>query len=112
MLSLASASRVYVHPGRTDMRLGAYGLLARAGELRDGEVHCFCSADRRSVKLLLREGDALWILQKRLSRGRFAWPDGEAVSSAGILQLQWLLDGPQTLAAMSSAAGAPARLGL
>lgn len=107
MLSLASASRVYVHPGRTDMRLGAYGLLARAGE-----VHCFCSADRRSVKLLLREGDALWVLQKRLLRGRFAWPDGEAVSSAGILQLQWLLDGPQTLAAMSSAAGAPARLGL
>lgn len=102
MLSLASASRVYVHPGRTDMRLGAYGLLARAGEVRDGEVHCFCSADRRSVKLLLREGDAVWVLQKRLSRGRFAWPDGEAVSSAGILQLQWLLDGPQTLAAMSS----------
>jgi len=70
MLSLASAAKVIVHLGPTDMRLGVWGLSLWAGPLGEGEVHCFCSSDRRSAKLLMREEASLWTLHKRLERGR------------------------------------------
>lgn len=103
MLSLATASRVLIHPGATDMRLGVWGLSSLCGGVADGELHAFCSADRRTVKLLMREGASTWLCQKRLAAGRFQWPDGAFVSKATILQLQWLVDGPDSLAAMSAA---------
>jgi transposase len=104
MLSLASASKVIVHPGPTDMRLGVWGLSLKAGPLAEGEVHCFCSSDRRSAKLLVREGLSLWVLHKRLERGRFQWPSGSGLSRICVLQLQWLLDGPGSISAMEAAA--------
>lgn len=106
MLSLASASRVIVHPGATDMRYGIWGLRSKAGELRDGDVHMFCSADRRTVKILAAEGGSLWMLQKRMLSGRFQWPSSGALTKVGLLQMQWLLDGPGQIAAME--AGIPA----
>jgi transposase len=102
MLSLASASRIIVHPGATDMRYGIWGLSAACGPIGDGEAHLFCSSDRRSVKILIREGGSLWLLHKRMERGRFQWPSGSSLSQIGLLQLQMLLDGPAQIAAMSS----------
>lgn len=100
MLSLASAARIVVHPGPTDMRYGIWGLSAIAGGMGDGEIHLFCSSDRRTVKILMREGPSLWLLQKRLDAGRFQWPSGGTLSRISLLQLQWLLDGPQQIRAM------------
>lgn len=103
MLSLASASRIIVHPGATDMRYGIWGLSAACGPIGDGEAHLFCSGDRRSVKILVREGGSLWLLHKRMERGRFQWPGGSSLSRIGLLQLQMLLDGPAQIVAMESA---------
>lgn len=109
MLSLASAAKVIARPGPTDMRLGVWGLSLKAGPLGEGEVHCFCSSDRRSAKLLVREGVSLWVLHKRLERGRFQWPSGSGLSSICVLQLQWLLDGPGSISAMEAAAASGPR---
>lgn len=113
MLSLASARRILVHPGKTDMRLGVRGLSAMAGRTADGELHAFCSGDRKTVRILLREGPSLWLLTKRLESGRFQWPSGPGpVSEAGIIQLQWLLDGPASMLAMEGRASLRERPGL
>lgn len=104
MLSLASARRILVHPGPTDMRYGLWGLSAIAGGIADGEAHLFCSSDRRTVKILAREGGSVWLLQKRLDAGRFQWPSGGSLSRISLLQLQWLLDGPQQIQAMETGA--------
>ncbi len=98
MLTLASASRILLYPGPTDMRLGIWSLSSRCGELRDGELHVFCSKDRRTVKIVLAERGSTWLLQKRLASGRFSWPGSGPVSKVCLLQLQAVLDSPQTIA--------------
>lgn len=108
MLSLASARRIVVHPGPTDMRYGIWGLSALAGGIGEGEAHIFCSSDRKTVKILTAEGGSLWLLQKRMAKGRFQWPSGGSLSRISVLQLQWLLDGPQQILAMEAGAGASA----
>ena len=52
------------------------------------------------------EGGSLWLLQKRLPSGRFQWPSSGSLSAIGLLQMQWLLDGPCQIAAMEGRAKA------
>lgn len=79
MLSLGAATKVYLRPGSTDLRLGFEGLyqLVR-GVLRQdpltGNVFAFCNGSRTRLKLLAYDGTGLWVCAKRLESGRFAWP--------------------------------------
>lgn len=62
------------------MRKGFEGLY---GLVRDhlqcaplsGHVFLFCNAARNRLKLLVWDGSGLWICAKKLSRGRFRWPE-------------------------------------
>lgn len=79
MISIGSATRVYLAPGSTDMRKGFEGLsgLVREklqGDPLSGHLFLFCNAQRTRLKILFWDGSGLWVCAKRLERGRFSWP--------------------------------------
>lgn len=80
MFGFGTATRIYLATGATDMRKGFEGLY---GLVRDrlqcaplsGHVFLFCNAQRNRLKLLLWDGTGLWVCAKKLSKGRFRWPE-------------------------------------
>ena len=83
MFGFGPATRIYLAVGATDMRKGFEGLY---GLVRDrlqcsplsGHVFLFCNAARNRLKLLVWDGSGLWVCAKKLSRGRFCWPEPRA----------------------------------
>jgi transposase len=79
MFGLATATRVFVATGATDMRVGFDGLF---GLVRDtlgedplsGHLFVFANRNRTRIKILVWDGSGLWVCAKRLEKGRFAWP--------------------------------------
>ena len=91
--------RVYVRPGVTDMRKAINGLSIIVTEQMEldplsGSLFLFCNRYRRILKGLLWDRNGFWLIQKRLERDRFPWPDSEE-STREITQarLRMLLDG-------------------
>jgi transposase len=101
MLSLGSATRVYLAVGTTDMRKGFEGLFASVKEQMaldplSGHVFVFCNRARDRIKVLCFDGSGLWICAKRLEAGRFRWPAANDVgTSIGLsrAELTLLLEG-------------------
>jgi transposase len=83
VLSIGSATRVYVAAGSTDMRKSFEGLF---GLVRDrlecdplsGHVFLFSNEQRNRLKLIFWDGSGLWVCAKRLEKGRFRWPEIES----------------------------------
>ena len=79
MFALGAATRVYVAPGVTDMRMGFDGLY---GKIRDvlecdptsGHIFLFSNARRNRLKLVFFDGSGLWVCSKRMEGGRLYWP--------------------------------------
>ena len=102
MLSLgAGARRVYLAVGATDLRKGFDGLygLVRSRLEEDptsGRLVVFCNAGRTRVKALFFDGSGLLLCAKRLSRGRFDWPEEiEGIAKVAISAIEFaaLMDG-------------------
>jgi len=79
MISLSTATRVFVAPGATDMRKSFNGLYALVrhqleADPLSGHLFVFCNRSRNRIKILAWDGSGLWIFAKRLERGRFHWP--------------------------------------
>ncbi len=86
MISLSSATRIFIVPGATDMRKsfnGLYGIVSQqlAQDPTSGHIFVFCNRARNRIKLLLWDGSGLWVCAKRLEQGRFAWSWPEDTAS-------------------------------
>ena len=78
MISLSSATRIFIVTGVTDMRKsfnGLYGIVAHQldKDPLSGHVFVFCNRTRNRIKLLVWDGSGLWVCAKRLEKGRFHW---------------------------------------
>lgn len=101
MLSVGSATRVYLAAGATDMRKGferLHGLVRDrlACDPLSGHVFLFTNTQRNRLKLLFWDGSGLWVCAKRLEKSRFRWPEaaaGEAKITLSQEELTLLLGG-------------------
>lgn len=78
MISLSSATRIFIVTGVTDMRKsfnGLYGIVAHQldEDPLSGHVFVFCNRARNRIKLLVWDGSGLWVCAKRLEKGSFHW---------------------------------------
>jgi transposase len=78
MLAFPAAIRIFLAVRPVDMRKSFNGLWAAVSEQlgedpKGGAVFCFTNADRTRLKLLYWDGTGVWVLAKRLERGRFSW---------------------------------------
>lgn len=81
MLAFPAGFRIYLAIEPVDMRKQFNGLWALAVERlkedpRSGAVFVFGNKDRDRVKLLYWDGSGVWVMSKRLEKGRFSWPVG------------------------------------
>ncbi len=80
MLAFPAAIRIYVAIQPVDMRKSFNGLWSAVCEQlgedpKNGAVFCFINRERTRLKLLYWDGTGVWVLAKRLERGRFSWPE-------------------------------------
>ena len=81
MLAFPSGLRIYLAVEPVDMRKQYDGLWAIAQQKlredpRGGAVFVFTNGDRNRLKLLHWDGSGVWVMAKRLEKGRFTWPVG------------------------------------
>jgi len=96
---MPSSTRVWLAAGTTDMRKGFTGLSALVQNALESSPlcgHVFVFRGRRGdlLKLLWWDGTGLWLMAKRLERGRFIWPQAQSGRvSLTAAQLSMLLEG-------------------
>jgi len=106
MLTLPPSVRIFVALGHTDLRRGMDSLAMLVKErlgLEPLSGHLFLFRNRRGdrLKILLWDRSGFWVLYKRLERGTFSWPVGEAgrVLEMRTSELMLLLSGAEVMAA-------------
>ena len=79
-----------------DMRSGAERLLAHVvqslGGAHSHHGYLFANARATRIKLLVHDGFGIWCAARRLNRGRFAWPQASAATSAPLALTQAQFD--------------------
>jgi transposase len=99
MIAITPHMRILLAVEPVDFRKGIDGLVAVCqqrlqAEPFKGALFVFRSRSRRSLKLLIYDGQGFWLCQKRLSQGRFDWwPSGGQQPTLGldVHQLQLLI---------------------
>jgi transposase len=79
MLSLSPTQRIYLAIEPVDMRKQFNGLWALAAQRLHqdpfaGAMFVFTNRARNRLKILFWDGSGVWVLAKRLEKGRFSWP--------------------------------------
>ncbi len=90
MLAFPAGVKVYLAVEPVDMRKQFNGLWTLAVEKlredpRHGAVFVFANKDRNRVKLLYWDETGVWVMAKRLEKGRFTWPVGSAATKLSLL---------------------------
>jgi len=99
MFRLSPTLAVYLHREPIDFRKNINGLAALVEHdlMLDpfaAALYVFGNRRRDRVKILGWSRNGFWLLQKRLERERFIWPQGnQRVLELTVQQLHWLLDG-------------------
>lgn len=81
MLTFPTALKIFLAIEPVDMRKHFNGLWALATEHlredpRQGAAFIFANKHRDRIKILYWDGTGVWVLAKRLEKGRFTWPVG------------------------------------
>ena len=84
-----------------DMRLGIDGLSSRVVQYLgkspcDGHAYAFTNRSRNRLKLVVWDGNGVWLCQRRLHQGHFVWPHITPDTTAcrvSEAQWQWLISG-------------------
>jgi len=81
MLNFTGNLKVYVATEFADLRKSFNGLYALTVNVlkedpRSGSLFAFLNKKRNRLKILYFDGTGLWVMTKRLERGRFSWPGG------------------------------------
>lgn len=92
MLSFSGSLKVFLCLEPCDMRKGFEGLTALVAEhlkedLRSGALFVFSNKTHTRIKVLCWDGTGLWLLCKRLEKGRFSWPNSVLEGSPRKLKL-------------------------
>ena len=75
--------RVFLRPGKTDLRLGINGLSAfirlhfGMNPIEEGTLFLFCGNRKDRIKGLVYDSDGFTLLYHRLTDGRYQWPKSE-----------------------------------
>jgi len=74
--------KIFLRPGRTDMRKAINGLTVLVQETMkqdplSGSVFLFCNRERRLLKAVYWDKTGFWLSQKRLEKNKFPWPQDE-----------------------------------
>lgn len=109
MLGIRDAKAIYIYPGPTDMRYGIPGLCSLISDIRENEIHVFCSSDRRSLKMIIVEEGCISLLHRRLTVGRYSYPSKGDVAAVGYPQLLQLIDSMMTIARIENNGRIPAK---
>ena len=81
MLNFTGGLKIFVALTACNMRAGAgtlQGLVAERlkDNIRDGALFVFTNKRRTVLKMLYWDGTGVWVMAKRLEKGRFTWPVG------------------------------------
>jgi transposase len=79
MLAFPASVKIYVAVEPVDMRKQFNGLWACAQQTlgedpKSGAIFVFANKTRDRLKMLYWDGTGVWVLAKRLEKGRFSWP--------------------------------------
>lgn len=98
MIAIPHNATIYIAVGTIDFRNGINGLgrICREQIKKDpmsGAIFVFRNRKKTTLKILIYDGDAFWLMTKRLSRGRIKWwPVSDRFScSLDVKNLQTLL---------------------
>ena len=96
---MGSPSQIWLAVAPVDMRRCIDGLSALVQQTLGqspcaGSAFVFRNRAGNRLKVLLWDGNGVWLCQRRLHRGGFAWPKtGEVRFSISLAQWQWLITG-------------------
>lgn len=99
IIDFSRIDKVYIAPGRTDMRKGIEGLavivqLQMKLDPFSNSLFLFCGKNKSVIKGLYWDQDGFLLLTKRLQAGKFHWPrNGKEAMELSSQQLRWLLEG-------------------
>ena len=96
MIQITAHMRILVATAAVDFRKGIDGLLKLcrtmlAADPFSGAVFVFTNKSRQALRVLVYDGQGFWLCHKRLSEGKFIWPEGDAGITLSAQQLQMLL---------------------
>jgi transposase len=107
MINLAPGTKVYLACRPVDMRSGFNGLAAKVQQLLarnpfDGQLYLFRGKRGDYFKGIYWDGSGLWLVAKRLEKGRFVWPpivdDAVTLTPAQLAVLAEAMDWRRTVA--------------
>ncbi|WGS84987.1 IS66 family insertion sequence element accessory protein TnpB [Methylomonas sp. UP202] len=96
---IETPAQIWVAVVPVDMRRGLDGLSAIVQQSLGhspcaGSAFIFRNRAGNRLRLLLWDGNGVWLCQRRLHQGSFVWPKaGDAVFSINQAQWQWLVAG-------------------
>ena len=96
---IGTPGQIWLSVAPVDLRRGIDGLSALVQQTLGqppcaGSAFVFRNACGNRIKVLLWDGNGVWLCQRRLHQGHFIWPKpGESIFSITQSQWEWLIAG-------------------